>query len=386
MIILFVGHSSGLAGAERSMQHLVTSATRARHHVVVVLPSPGPLSQVLPVEVIHSPTPWWMGARQYFPLGLWRLAQIPLATWRMKRLIGEAAPDLVISNSAVTPVGALAARLCGVPHLWIVRESITTNSTLRSILPKRVIGNLILRLSNEVLCVSGYVETQMRSLVHHQIRTGQMRKMTRRDDVGRSVDDAVLLDVADGDLLWSWSAKGDMKILSLGTISREKGQEDLVRAIAQCRADGIPATAAIVGQGKPAYEKRLKRLIEVAGVAEHVRVMPWDLRPQRYFLSADIFSMTSRNEALGRVTIESLIHGVPVVGYACGATPELVPSGAGILVEDTPAALAQAFCKLWRDRKLLRMLGEGALREGRRRAEMDPWLDVADSLSRLAHN
>jgi glycosyltransferase involved in cell wall biosynthesis len=77
---------------------------------------------------------------------------------------------------------------------------------------------------------------------------------------------------------------------------------------------------------------------------------------------ANVLLMCSAAEATGRVTIEALRAGRPVIGTRSGGTPELVTEGMdGLLVEpDDPAALAAAIARVGRDPALLARLSRAA--------------------------
>lgn len=59
--------------------------------------------------------------------------------------------------------------------------------------------------------------------------------------------------------------------------------------------------------------------------------------------------MCSRAEAFGKVTLESLLSGVPVVGYATGGTTELASLGGVVLTEPSPASLADSIARIAND-------------------------------------
>ena len=84
--------------------------------------------------------------------------------------------------------------------------------------------------------------------------------------------------------------------------------------------------------------------------------------------------LPSRSEGMGRVIVESLARGRPVLGARVGGIPELVRDGVnGLLVEpgDTDA-LAAALVRLCTDRELLERLSAAA------RDSAGPWLATAD--------
>ena len=52
--------------------------------------------------------------------------------------------------------------------------------------------------------------------------------------------------------------------------------------------------------------------------------------------------MCSKNEAMGRVTVEALFNGCPVIGYDGGGTPEIIKDGINGFLFKTPEQCAWA--------------------------------------------
>ena len=81
-----------------------------------------------------------------------------------------------------------------------------------------------------------------------------------------------------------------------------------------------------------------------------------------YLAAADVVTVPSRNEGMGRVVVEAMALGRPVVATAVGGIPDVVTDGeCGRLVapEDVDT-LAAALIELGRDPALRRKLGEAA--------------------------
>src|SRR5687767_5961226 len=103
-------------GADRSLLAAVREAAR-RHRVSVILPVDGPLRGALAragAEVVTLPSRPWMGRRHNVVVGSVRMVQALLSVPRYRRYLARVRPDLVVTNSAVTPAGALAARTLGI--------------------------------------------------------------------------------------------------------------------------------------------------------------------------------------------------------------------------------------------------------------------------------
>jgi len=71
----------------------------------------------------------------------------------------------------------------------------------------------------------------------------------------------------------------------------------------------------------------------------------------------DVFVLASTHEAMGRVLVEAMASGLPVVATKVGGVPEIVEQGVmGFLVPPaSPACLADAIIHLLRDKNLAKM-------------------------------
>ena len=130
-------------------------------------------------------------------------------------------------------------------------------------------------------------------------------------------------------------------ILCLSRLVPRKGQDMLIRALPEVRAEIRDATLVIVGGGPDA--ERLRELARKVGVAEHVLFtgsVPAD-ELAAYHNIADVFAMPARTrgrgldvEGLGIVYLEASASGIPVIAGESGGAPETVKQGETGLVVD----------------------------------------------------
>ena len=164
--ILYVHHGSVLGGAPTSLKYLLEGLRRSgdfRLKVLCVYPSMVPFFQSVPeVEVariairhlalgrlligLESLTNWRSLAR-----GLLELVGLPLSVRRQAQVIRREQPDVVHLNSAVLLSTAIAARLCGVPLVWHVREVVQGSRWN----PRRWLAGRVIRcLADRVIAIS----------------------------------------------------------------------------------------------------------------------------------------------------------------------------------------------------------------------------------------
>jgi len=142
-------------------------------------------------------------------------------------------------------------------------------------------------------------------------------------------------------------AEGPFTLLQVGLIHPSKGQLEAVEALHLLRRNGRHVRLIIAGSGR---DKALRERIVALGLTEHVHVQGFVSDPFPLYQAADVLVMCSRHEALGRVTIEAMASGLPVVGHRSGATPEVLGDGAyGVLYADGPTELARHVARLMDD-------------------------------------
>lgn len=122
-----------------------------------------------------------------------------------------------------------------------------------------------------------------------------------------------------------------LRLLMLGRISRIKGQDELVEAVASLpRAVRERIELRIVGSAfeDAAREQALADRIAEAGLSAQVSMQPFVTDPSELYRWADVVAMPSQMpESLGRVAIEAMSYGVPALVTGLGGLKEVVADG-----------------------------------------------------------
>ncbi len=129
-----------------------------------------------------------------------------------------------------------------------------------------------------------------------------------------------------------WGKGFKYHILSVGSLKIEKNHECLIRSFSRLPRS-INAKLTIVGEGL--LRKKLEILIINLGLKERVCMPGFFQNVQPWYLSADLFVLSSDVEGLPTVLIEALECGIPVVStktYGGGAEEILQNGSIGLLV------------------------------------------------------
>ena len=149
-------------------------------------------------------------------------------------------------------------------------------------------------------------------------------------------------------------------VAGVGRLVPIKGFDLLVDALPALVARVPSAHVLLIGDGeeRAALEARAAAL----GVGERLRITGAVGDVSGLLPAADVLAAPSRNEGMGRVLVEAMAIGLPVVGTMVGGIPDVILDGeCGRLVPpDDAAALAVALADLGGDAALRAKLGAAA--------------------------
>ena len=145
-----------------------------------------------------------------------------------------------------------------------------------------------------------------------------------------------------------------------GRFVEEKGIDVLLNALrdldGQWRLD-------LLGSGPD--QPRLAELAQRLQIADRVRFLPWMPSAQTvdFYRSLDVLVLPSRSrsnwkEQFGRVLVDAMACGVPVIGSTCGEIPNVIGETGLIFPENDGAALQEHLCALQNDFALRRDLAQ----------------------------
>ncbi len=202
-----------------------------------------------------------------------------------------------------------------------------------------------------VVCTSDFVRSQLMGLVEQEcwprLKTCRSGIDTRQYHPGDRARD-----------------NGDpITILNVAGMSRRKGHELLLDALAELRDRGIPFRAVLVGDGEERcrLEWHATALKLNRDQVHFCGALGQDAVPDEY-LKADVFCLPSYAEGVPTVLMEAMASELPVVGTHIMGVPELIEhERSGLLVPPARAdALADALVRLAADAELRARLGRAA--------------------------
>ncbi len=359
MKILFITHYADTLGANRSLLHLLEGLRGASYNVEVqvwcprsgrfteelarrgieyrILPFPNAYYTFRSLGLYLFPYKWWL-IHQNFPKWTAELAE-----WQ---------PDVIHSNSAVVILGAIIAEKLNIPHVWHTREFVWEHYKMVSPIKKDFLHRLRQQAAAHVAisdCVKQRAFTDLDSqkntifTVYNGIGTAKKIAENYNDITTATAEKST---TQKSTTQKSTTQKSTFTFLNIGLLHPAKKQMEALRALRIVRKN-IPLSQPnvrllIVGKGRKGYEMRMKLYVWWHNLSKSVDFLGFMASPNVAYQRADAVLMCSENEAMGRVTVEAMAQGKPVIGKISGATPEIIQDGVnGLLYAKNEIDLAK---------------------------------------------
>jgi glycosyltransferase involved in cell wall biosynthesis len=337
-ILAISNHSFMLGGGEYSFLDLLSHLNNS-WEILAVVPGEGELRTRLQQKGIET---------QVAPLSQirpWHLYNILLSLIAYFNLCRRYRPVLIYANgSRAAFYGGIIGRILGFPVMWHCR--ITD--------PDRFLDTILTRLSSTIIANSRATAKRFKKpfqskvkVVHNGVDIGRMRKES--DSKPNLIGNR-------------WKV-----ILIVARVSRWKRHDLALGAFEEVAVKNPTAHLVCVGSKdalEPEWWNHLQEKTRQSRVSDRIHWVGQisDVRP--WYKAADILLLCSENEPFGRVLVEAMACGVPVVATRSGGVPEIVRHGEdGFLV--TPGSIDEitgAMTKILENEELRRRFAASALK------------------------
>ena len=303
---------------------------------------------------------------------------------RVRRQVGKV--DLVHSNSATVDIGPRIAKALGVPHVWHIREYPDTGLGLRffpsarawrrkllssdavvAITPGllRHLGLPASSLRAEELCKTNLGSAQAPprgprrtarlqnssatpasgsnapSADSDSVRTARLQNSSATPACGRPaalcIPDAVLPAAAAVLVL----PKAPEVVFLAGTLAPHKRPDEAIEIFARA-ALPEPYKLVLAGEVEDGYRRKLLALAEALGASERVEFRPFTADVRALLGRAAAVLVCTAYEGMGRVAVEALFYGCPVIARGSGGSRDVLAEGLHGSLYDTPEQAAAA--------------------------------------------
>lgn len=153
-------------------------------------------------------------------------------------------------------------------------------------------------------------------------------------------------------------ASGDRIVLTVGRLSREKAQIDLLAAYKRLGATNPDISSKLIIVGDGPERRRLEAAADAHGIRERVIFTGQISEVQLFYAAAQVFALPSHSEGSPNVLLEAMAANLPIVATAVGGVPEILEDNESALLvpANDPQAMAAAIARVLTNQNLAERL------------------------------
>ncbi|MEX2380772.1 MAG: glycosyltransferase family 4 protein [Opitutales bacterium] len=224
----------------------------------------------------------------------------------------EKPPDIVhVNDDATMLIWGLAARQCGIPLLWHVRQSM--GSFLSDRIRSHLADQLVFNSKATAKRLPSRRASPRQRIIHNVVDTRRYYPSADRREHKKR------LGVSPERVLIGF----------VGNLMLRKRPEWMVQAGVDLLAEGCDAEIVIVGKdySDGSYTEKLRKLAEAGGAEKRIHLLGYRSDVPDIMRALDIFALPSIAEPFGLVVIEAMASKAAVVATNDGGVPEIVENG-----------------------------------------------------------
>ena len=353
MNILFLTHYDNMYGANRAMYKLIKELRKEMPDadITLAIPAEGEMTKAVSELDVHffisGGTQWqafYSTPLRFMIKKVMRRKLIKMESDNLYEEFKDKHIDVIHSNSSVTNLGALLAKRLGCKHIWHIREFSYEHFNMRYFYNPKFVMTLYEK--------SDYLITISDSLKENIQKKYPKANVVRvYDGVSGEYDKA------------KGMGEGKFRFVYVGYLFSMKKQLEVLEAVKILKDRGIyNFEVDIVGDGDNDYKKSLYEYKEKYRL-DNVKLLGYVDDIHSLLDKSDAGIIASRYEGFGLVTVEYMLHSLPVIGYNGGGTGEIIINNeTGFLYYDVDE-LAGKMEMLINDKDLAKRLGDnGRLR------------------------
>ncbi len=312
--IIWVAHESNKSGANLCLLEFVEVLAKLGYDQKVVLPHSGNMEVELTnmgveSKIIHfyswvRPTDKRLSLRMLFRRNARNLIAVLNFIW----LFLKNKPDIVFTNTSVINIAAIATVFTKSKHLWYIHEMGEEDFNFK--LPWGKWSYIFMNIfSFQLLTNSAHLRNKYLK-IYKKSNLKILRNVVKTNTTNR---------------VSNFEHGETFKLLILGQILETKGHLVAIRAVADLRTRGYIVELSIVGGANDSvFFEKLNLLIGNLGIKDFVHYSGYSGDVSKIIAHHHALLMCSKCEAFGRVTVEAMKIGIPVIGSNTCGTRELI--------------------------------------------------------------
>ncbi|WP_459878501.1 glycosyltransferase family 4 protein [Desulfothermus naphthae] len=314
---MYISNSSHIGGGNRSLVQMAQKVKRNGHEILVVVPGKGKFLELIKKECLNYIILDHQLSNKYSKI------DFICKFFKYLRLLYFYSPDIIHVNDLFCyRIVSIAAKILKIPLICHIRYSVDENSVsyYMKVLPHVIIFNSFYMKEMFIKKNPNIPETIKKEVVYNFFNPDdyycpEMRRVIRNQ----------------------WGTHNCFLVGIIGNISPQKGHDTFLRVAKELLYTSPNFRFVIVGEDlgpNKCNEKKVKRLITELNIDDYIICLGFKDNIGEVLAALDVLIVPSVYEPFGRVAVEGLLAGLPVVASKTGGLIEILKDAPyGFLVE-----------------------------------------------------
>lgn len=313
--VLYISHEyKDILGSTLSLANLLNSV-KEDVHPIVILPRQGKVCEYFKEHGIKCYiVPFNLNIAssrlrhlKYIPKWIFNSYKNHSAVKSLMKIIQDENIQLIHTNTSVVTIGFILSKKSNIKHIWHLREFQDLDFNFTPFTGwKRLLR--MMQESDAIIAIT-------KAIAAH-FKVASKKNCYIMHDAVRSIKDACYVQSKEEYMLF------------LGHITPKKGAEIALKIFIEFWEKHQDYKLYYIGPVSDEYKNHLIGILNKSGInKKNVLFLGYKENVKDYLQKASALLMCSQNEAQGRVTIEAMFYGCPVLGYKSGGTQEIVQDG-----------------------------------------------------------
>ena len=347
--IIFITHYTELYGANRSLLNLIEGLlVIGITNIMVLTPVQGKINEELEKRKICSLIIPFKNEIHYKNQKNNPLKEFVkfFYNWyvvlRYSKKLNITGKTIIHTNASVTFIGAYFSYWLKVPHVWHIREFGMDDYKIKYNYGYKYF-QYWLNKANAVIAISKSIYSERVKDSTATIKEIIYNGVIFSEDLNAHINNKT-----------NKLENNTITFGIIGVISKEKGQEEAIDAFINLQKKFQNVTLIIAGKGDAQYVNSLKEKVADNNLEQQIKFTGFIEETTNFYNAIDCLLMCSKNEALGRVTIEAMSRETPVIGFDNAGTSEIIKHAYnGFLYKEGASELSEIMSMIIQNKNIL---------------------------------
>ncbi|NCD41062.1 MAG: glycosyltransferase [Bacteroidia bacterium] len=311
MKILYLSHTSDLAGSGKAILSIINNMIELNHIPIIIIPSQGVLSQELRdknIEYIIQPleTNTWPKYQNthkitYTKRLIKKIPKLIVHYFKLNKIIKNTNPDIIHTNVGIIHLGHHLAKRHRIPHVWHIREYQCKDFGYKFFPSIKIYKKRLKNINNHPISITKAIFDYFEMSSNASI-----------------IYDGVIPESNSPEIIY----QKKNYFLFVGLLSEAKGIQQAIKAFANI-SNTIPNIEFwIAGNGKQSYITYLAEKYINPDISKKIKFLGFRTDIDKLMSEAIALIVPSKFEGFGFITVEAMYNGCIVIGKNTAGTKE----------------------------------------------------------------